>query len=323
MNRISARSVPRETAVLGVGGYLPGPPVRNEDIEATTGIEAKWIEDMTGIVSRHWASTEESVVSMAVEAGRDAMEGAELDPGQVDLVILASCTMKRPLPGGAATVAHRLGVSGAGAYDIVAACSGFTHALELASNAVSNGNVRNVLIVGSEKLTDWTSPDTPDVFTIFGDGAGAAIVGLSDDPGIGRVAQSSDGSRSSVLQIPDASDLIQMKGALVYKWATAVVPDLAVRACQNAGVELDDIAWIVPHQANQRIIDRVAETLCFPLDRVAKHGRYIGNTSAASIPLAVAALTTEGAVDPGDQLLLLGFGAGLSCAGQVIALPHR
>jgi 3-oxoacyl-[acyl-carrier-protein] synthase-3 len=260
---------------------------------------------------------------MAAEAGRKAIAAADVDPAEVDLVILATATRRKRMPGGAPQVATRIGLT-AGAFDLNAVCAGFTYALAMASNAVRAGDARHVLVVGAERTSEWINPETPDTFVIFGDGAGAAIVSRSAENNIGPAVWGSDGGRHNVLGIMEVApgeEYVTMDGPLVYKWSTAKIPKVARLACERAGVSLSDIDWLVPHQANRRIIDTLARTLQFPDDRVARDVITSGNTSAASVPLALSRLHESGRVSPGDLVLTLGFGAGLTYSGQVIRMP--
>lgn len=306
--------------VVAVAGFRPDTVVSNEDIHALTGVEPDWVLQRTGIRTRRHATTEETVVTMAAAAGAKALSAAGVSPGDVDLVILATSTRTRPMPGGAPAVASLMGIPSPGAFDVNAVCSGFVYALSSAAAAVRLGQARRALVIGSDKVTDWITPADPDVYTLFADGAGAVVVAPADENGIGPAAWGSDGSRSEMLGVPEGSAHIAMDGPLVYRWAVRTVPKMARTACDLMGVDLADIDWLVPHQANQRIIDTVATSLGFPGDRIARDGTEAGNTSAASIPLALASLYEGGRVRPGELALLLGYGSGLTYAGNVIRL---
>ena len=307
--------------ITAVDGYLPEHLVTNQEMERTHGISAEWIQARTGFEARHHAAGDETIAYMAAEAARKALAGAGSAPDDIDLIVLATCSATRPIPSIAPEVAARLGVPTVAAFDIVSACAGFTYALSVAANAVHVGQVKNVLVIGSERITNWTTPSDPDVWAIFGDGAGAAVVSAAAVPGLSILAASSDGSRRDVLAIPDGGAHITMQGLLVYRWATSEAPLVAQEACRRAGLTMQDIDWFVPHQANLRIVDSLAVRLGFDPDRVLRDGRIHGNTSAASIPLALASLLSSGRAHPGERALLLGFGAGLSCSALVVALP--
>jgi 3-oxoacyl-[acyl-carrier-protein] synthase-3 len=217
-----------------------------------------------------------------------------------------------------------MGMRNAGAFDLNAVCAGFTYSLSVASNAVRFGEARNVLVVGAERTSDWINPETPDTYVIFGDGAGAVVVSRSEKADIGPAAWGSDGGRHGVLatkEVGNGEEYVVMDGPLVYKWSTATMPKVARKACALGGVELSEVDWFVPHQANRRIIDTLTRVLEFPDDRVARDVVDTGNTSAASVPLALSRLHESGRTTPGELVLLLGFGAGLTYAGQIIRMP--
>jgi len=310
------------SSLSGVGGYRPSRVVDNEELAARTTVSPQWIVERTGIRTRHYAAADEDVVGMAAEAGRRALAMAGIVKREVDLVILATASRRTRVPGGAPQVASLLGLEIAGAFDINAVCAGFTYALAIASAAVRCGDARHVLIVASERMSEWVRPESPETFVIFGDGAGAAVVSRSAEENIGPPVWGSDGARAYILGMapgPGAEHPI-MNGPLVYRWATNKLPSVARLACERAGFELSDIAWLVCHQANQRIIDAVASRLDFPAERVARDVIDTGNTSAASVPLALSRLCETGRISPGDLVLMLGFGAGLTFSGQVVRM---
>ncbi|MGK5496595.1 beta-ketoacyl-ACP synthase 3 [Streptomyces sp. URMC 125] len=306
--------------ISGLGGYRPARTVTNQEIAERAPVATEWIESRTGILARGHAGDGESIVGMGEHAARDALREAGVAPSDVDLVILATQTMLRPIPSGAPELAARLGCRGAGAYDLNAACAGFTYGIAAASDAVRLGHARHVLVVGSERLTDWTTPEIPDVYALLADGAGAVVVSPSERTAIGPAVWGSAGEHREALWVPEDSEHIAMKGRQVFKWTLDHMPAAARRACALAGVELSDVAWFVPHQANKRIIDAIATELKFEPEQVARDVVDTGNTSTASIPLALARLREEGRVSPGDRALFLGFGAGLTYAGQVVTL---
>jgi len=312
------------SAVTGLAAYRPVRRVTSEELAQQTTVSPDWIVDRTGIEARHHAAPDEDLVTMGTEAGRKALVAAAVSPAEVDLVILATATRRQRIPGAAPQIASRIGIPAAGAFDVNAVCAGFTYSLSMASDAVRLGRARNVLVVAAERTSEWISPQMPDTYAIFGDGAGAVVVSRSDSDDIGPVVWGSDGGRSAVLQsevFEDNNEYVTMNGPLVYKWSTATMPAVARRACELAGVEMSDLTWFVPHQANLRIITTLTQTLGFPPDRVARDVVETGNTSGASIPLALSTLADSGRLKPGDLVLLLGFGAGLTYAGQVIRMP--
>ena len=309
-------------AVLGLGAHRPAHREDNHAIAARTDSSDTWIRERSGIVTRGIAAEDESVVDMAVSAGGKALAAAGVQASDVDLVLLATCSMPGPLPGGSPEVAHRLGAAAAGASDIGAGCAGFTYALALAADAVRAGSARNVLVVGSEKLIPMVDPDDRATAFLFGDGAGAAVVGAADTDGIARPVWAHDGGQAERLVIDGMPLRLRMDGRAIYRWATTTLPDLARRACANAGITTDELAAFVPHQANLRITESVVKSLGLPASVVvARDVVDSGNTSAASVPLALTRLVEQGEVRRGDAVLLLGFGAGLTAAGSVVRCP--
>jgi 3-oxoacyl-[acyl-carrier-protein] synthase-3 len=312
----------RAAAVLGLGAHRPALREDNLRIAERVGSSDEWIRERSGIVTRGVAAADESVVDMAVSAGGKALAAAGVPAADVDLVLLATCSMPGPLPGGSPEVAHRLGSTSAGATDIGAGCAGFTYALALAADAVRAGSAERVLVIGSEKLLPMVDPDDRTTAFLFGDGAGAAVVGVADTDGIGRVVWANDGGQAERLVIDGSPLRLRMDGRAIYRWAATTLPDLARRACAQAGVAPAELAAFVPHQANLRITESVVKSLALPDSVViARDVVDSGNTSAASVPLALTRLVEEGAVRRGDPVLLLGFGAGLTAAGSVIRCP--
>jgi 3-oxoacyl-[acyl-carrier-protein] synthase-3 len=229
------------------------------------------------------------------------------------------------IPNVAASVATRLGITAPGAYDLNAACAGFCYALGTASDAVRAGSSRNVLVIGAEKLSQWVDWTDRSTCIIFADGAGAAVVGpLADpeaEPGIGPVVWGSDGGLADKIYIADRHSFIHQEGQAVFRWATTAMHPVALQACEKAGVDPASLAAFVPHQANLRIIEAIARKLGAPQALVANDIVHAGNTSSASIPLALSGMIERGELSSGDAVLLLGFGAGISYAGQVIKVP--
>ncbi|MFD0203597.1 MULTISPECIES: beta-ketoacyl-ACP synthase 3 [Saccharothrix] len=313
----------RGSRISGVGGYRPERVVTNEELASRTTVSAQWIEERTGIRQRRYAADGENVVSMAIAAGAAAIKAADLVPDDVDLVMLATSSREQLAPAGAPQVASGLGAGGAGAFDLNAVCAGFTFGLSVASDAVRTGQAEHVLVVGADKLSPMIGPELPDTYAIFADGAGAVVVSADEHEHIGQAVWGSDGTRSTVIESktrPDGLVRATMDGPVVYRWATGQMPAVAHAACARFGVTIDDITWFVPHQANRRITDTIARALKVPGDRVVTDITETGNTSAASIPLALSTLADSGRAAPGDLALLLGFGSGLSHAGLVARL---
>ncbi len=307
--------------LLGFGDYRPARVVTNDDLARTMDTNDGWIRERTGIAARRFAAADDTVVSMGTAAAAKALAASGTDAHDVDLVLLASCSLTRPVPGGAASLATAIGAGRAGAVDVNAACAGFCYSLSWAADAIRAGSARTVLVVGSERLTTWVDQTDRSTAIIFADGAGAAVVGPSDDNGIGPVVWGSDGTRADAIHIPDDADALVMDGPGVFRWATTEMADVARNACAAAGLMLSDIAVFVPHQANLRIVDSLARQLGIAPDRVARDIVDTGNTSGASIPLAISRLVEEARVAPGDPMLLVAFGAGLTYAAQVVIAP--
>ncbi|MGW1073743.1 beta-ketoacyl-ACP synthase 3 [Streptomyces sp. NPDC002537] len=326
------RTAVQNVGILGIGAYRPHRVVGNEEIAARTGRTAEWIERRTGIVERRHAAPDETVADMAVEAAWKAAADAGVTPGKLDTVVLASMSGLRQTPGGAAGIADRLGVRAA-AFDLDAACAGFCYALALAASLVRDGSARHVLVVGSDKMTDIVDPEDASTAILFADGAGAVVVGPREEGGIGPVVWGSDGSRGDLiahsadwLEYRDHPEIawptMRMAGPEVFRWAIAEMPEIAREAIAAAGIRMADLGAFVPHQANLRMIETMVQRLSLPAHvAVARDVVHSGNTSAASIPLAVARLRESGAVGSGDLALFLGFGAGLTWGAQVVRLP--
>ncbi|GIH47024.1 3-oxoacyl-[acyl-carrier-protein] synthase III [Microbispora rosea] len=307
--------------ILAFGGYQPAQVVTNDDLAARIDTNDEWIQSRVGIKERRVAGPQESEIDLAVQAGGKALAASGLSSDDIDLVIVATCTIEAPIPNAAGRVAHRLGITAPGAFDLNAACAGFCYALAAASDAVRSGSATNVLVVGSEKLTQWVDPEDRSTVVIFADGAGAAVVGPSDQPGIGPVAWGSAGDKAEAIQIKDRQSFLHQEGQTVFRWATTALHPVAKLACERAGVDPADLAAFVPHQANLRIVEAIARKLGADNAVVARDIVLAGNTSAASIPLALSRMIERGEVQSGGLALLLGFGAGLTYASQVIEIP--
>jgi len=310
--------------VLAFGGYQPAKVVTNDDLAATVDTNDEWIRSRVGIASRRIAGPDETVADMAVAAGGKALAASGLSPEDIDLVIVATCTPEVQIPNTAAQVARRLGISAPGAYDMNAACAGFCYALANAADAVRAGSAGNVLVIGSEKLSQWIDWTDRSTCIIFADGAGAAVVGPADDPaeaGIGPVVWGSAGDMADKIYIKDRNSFIFQEGQAVFRWATTALHPVGKQACERAGVDPTELAAFVPHQANLRIVEAIARRLGAPQAIVADDIVTAGNTSSASIPLALSRMLERGELPSGAPVLLLGFGAGICYAGQVITVP--
>ena len=312
-------------AMAGVGAHRPARRDDNSAICERTGSTDEWIRARSGITSRGVAGPDESVVQMAAAASGKALAAAGVDPADLDLVLLATCSLPGPLPGGAPAVAARIGAVSAGASDIGAGCAGFTYALAMAADSIRSGSSRSVLVTASERLLDMVDHDDRATAFLFGDGAGAVVLQAVDGEGpdgIGPVVWLHDGAQAELLTISGTPPRLAMEGRAIYRWATTALPSVARQACQRAGLQVSDLAAFVPHQANLRITESLVSSLGLGPDVVvARDVVDSGNTSAASVPLALARLVELGEVTTGDPVLLLGFGAGLTAAGQVIRCP--
>jgi 3-oxoacyl-[acyl-carrier-protein] synthase-3 len=310
------------TRILGLGHYRPANVITNHDLIAR-GVDTddEWIKTRVGIAERRWADPDETVVDMAEQASSKALAASGISTGDVDLVLVATCTMPTPVPAAAPNLANRLGIVAPGAYDVNSGCSGFVYALNAASAAVLTGQARNVLVVASERFSGWLDLNDRSTCIILGDAAGAAVVGPSETAGLGPVVWGSDGEQFETVVIDEDSRYFRQEGQAVYRWATGKMAPVAIEACRRAGVALEDIAAFVPHQANLRIIDSLARRIGMPNAIVARDIVTSGNTSAATIPLALSRMVERGEIASGAPVLLLGFGSGLAYAGQVVLAP--
>ncbi|WP_432564331.1 beta-ketoacyl-ACP synthase III [Kineococcus sp. SYSU DK003] len=341
----------REARILGVGAHRPPRVIDNEEVCTWIDSSDEWIQQRTGIRTRRWAAPDVSVVDMSEDAGAKALAAAGLTGSDVDAVILATVSYPFQTPAAAAVVAHRLGATPAAAFDVSAGCAGFCHGVALAGDLVRAGTARNVLVVGAEKLSDFTDQHDRSTAFLFADGAGAVVVGASDEPGIGPTVWGSDGGQSELIKSkfswlelrqdstvnsggnpsgnPDALateaarwPFLEQQGQSVFRWAVWQMAPVAQAAMDAAGVTAEDIDVFVAHQANARIIDAMVKQLKLPESvHVARDIVDMGNTSAASVPLAMERAMADGDAPSGGLALLIGYGAGLSYAAQVVRLP--
>ncbi len=312
----------------GLGSMQPERVVTNDELAETIDTNDQWIRERVGIQSRRIADPVTSLVDMASEAGSRAVKDAGLAASEIDTVIVATCTMPNFIPNAAAQTAERIGIPAPGAFDLNAACAGFCFGLGSAADLVRAGSSRHALVIGAEKLSDyldWTDRSTA---IIFADGAGAAVISAAPDEasvGIGPVAWGSAGDMSQAIRINTETNALHQEGQAVFRWATTKIAPVALKAIEAAGLTPADIDVFVPHQANLRIVDAVARRLRKEGARedmvVADDIVHSGNTSSASIPLAMDHMRADGRLRSGDVALLAGFGAGLSFAGQVVVSP--
>lgn len=306
--------------MIALGHYQPSRILTNHDLAQVVDTTDEWIQSRVGIKERRIAGSE-TVADMAAAAADKALKNSGLSAADIDLVVVATTSSVDRCPNVATRVAQQLGIEAPGAYDINTACSGFSYALATVDHAIKAGAAHNALVVGAEKLsdlTDWTDRST---CVIFGDGAGAAVVTASDREDIGPVLWGSAPDKGDAVVIEGWRPYIQQSGQTVFRWATFALPKLAVAACERAGVKPEDLAAFVPHQANLRIIEPLARKLGAADIVVAKDIVESGNTSAASIPMALSKLVERREIPTGAPVLLFGFGGGLTYAGQVIRCP--
>ncbi|MDF2976362.1 MAG: fabH5 [Actinomycetospora sp.] len=322
----------RGPRLLGAGAYRPRRVVDNAEVCAPIeGADADWVFARSGIRTRRFAGADETVVAMSAAAAGDALAAAGLTVAAVDVVLVATMSADTACPQVAPRVAAELGTT-APAFDLGAACSGFCYGLETAAALVVAGTARHVLVVGVERMSDLLDPTDRGTAFLFGDGAGAVVVGPGETTGIGPVVWGSDGGQSDLIVHAPSDPVdgsagegvsgLRMQGPAVFRWASTEIAPVAGKALAAAGVGVDDLGAFVPHQANNRITDALVRALDIPDHvAVARDVTGTGNTSAASVPLALHALLVDGDARPGDLALLCGFGAGLTYAAQVVELP--
>ncbi|MGW6455818.1 beta-ketoacyl-ACP synthase 3 [Streptomyces sp. NPDC055078] len=319
--------------IMGVGGYRPVRVVPNEVILETIDSSDEWIRSRSGIATRHWASDEETVSAMSVEAAGKAIADAGITPQQIDGVVVSTVSHFKQTPAVATEIADRIGAIKPAAFDISAGCAGFGYGLTVAKGMIVEGSAEYVLVIGVERLSDLTDLEDRATAFLFGDGAGAVVVGPAKEPMIGPTVWGSEGDKSdTITQTVPWSDFrngpverfpaITQEGQAVFRWAVFEMAKVAQQALDAAGISPDDLDVFIPHQANMRIIDSMVKTLKLPEHvTVARDVETTGNTSAASIPLAMERLLATGQAKSGDTALVIGFGAGLVYAATVVTLP--
>ncbi len=317
-------ATPAGSRVLSLGHYQPSRVVTNAELAQMVDTNDEWIRDRVGIVERRIAAADETVADMASAAAEKALAGSGLAAADIDLVVLATVSSADRCPNVASRVAAHLGIAAPAAMDLNTACSGFSYGLATADHAIRAGAARNAIVIGADKLsdlTDWTDRST---CILFGDGAGAAVVSAAaegETPGVGPVVWGSAPDKKDSLTIEGWRPYIWQDGQAVFRWATTAIAPVALQACERAGVDPSEIAAFVPHQAGARISVGIAKRLKLSNAIIAKDIVESGNTSAASIPLALSKLVERREVPSGAPVLLVGFGGGLTFAGQVIRCP--
>ena len=310
----------RASRIAGTGRYLPVRVLTNDELAQRVATSDEWIRTRTGIRQRHIAAPEEQTSDLALRASRAAIAAAGMTPADIDLIILATATPDMIFPSTACILQDKLGVSGGAALDVGAVCSGFVYALALADKMVCTGAARNALVVGAEiysRILDWTDRGT---CVLFGDGAGAVVVVPSDQPGILTSHLHADGSHRGILCVPGqvqdgritGTPFLHMDGSAVFKFAVKVLADVAHEALAATGLTAEQVDWVIPHQANIRIMDATMKKLHLPHDRLIVTVDMHGNTSAASIPMALDLAVRDGRIEAGDHVMLLGVGGGFT-----------
>jgi len=327
----------RYAHIVGWGHYLPERVVTNDELSHLVDTSDEWIVQRTGIHTRHIAAPHETTATLAFEAAARALTVADLHPSQIELIIVATSTPGHMFPSTACLVQDYLGASRAGAFDLSAACSGFVYALQMASQSIATGSVRNALVIGAETMSrviDWSDRGT---CILFGDGAGAVVLKGSSVPGgVMATTLRSDGSGADLLSLPALyhnpvpipgaefthnghhKNIVDMNGRQVYRFATNVIAASVQDVLKQSGLTLDEIALIIPHQANARIIETAARKLKLPLEKFYLNLDHTGNTSAASIPLALCEAIAAGRLKPDDNIVFVGFGGGLTWGASLV-----
>lgn len=311
--------------ILGTGSYLPEKILTNHDMEKLVDTTNEWIVERTGIKQRHMAEDTENAVTMADAAGRRALEAAGLQPSDIDLIIVSSTTPHMVFPSTACLLQERYGIAGCAAFDLNAsACAGFMYAFGIADQFIRTGSVKNALVIGSEvmsRVVDWNDRST---CVLFGDGAGAVVLGASKEPGILSTHLHADGTHKDVLYLPLGNskspnlESVKMMGNSLFKLAVNILGDLFDETLSANNLDKANIDWLVPHQANIRIIQAMAKKLNLPMDRVTITLDKQGNTSSASIPLALDEAIRDGRIKPGHLLMMEGFGGGLAWGSALV-----
>ncbi|MEW1719976.1 beta-ketoacyl-ACP synthase III [Streptomyces sp. NPDC093109] len=312
------------TRIAALGHYQPAKVLTNHELATMVDTSDEWISSRVGIKTRHVAGPDEPVDELAAHAGAKALAAAGLVPEDIDMVLVATSTAINRSPNMAARVAARLGMGSPAVMDLNVVCAGFTHALATADHAVRAGSASRVLVIGADKMTeiaDWTDRTT---CVLLGDGAGAAVVvatGPGEEPGIGPVLWGSVPEMGHAVRIEGTPPVFAQEGQSVYRWATTQLPPIARKVCERAGVTPEELAGVVLHQANLRIIEPLAQKIGAVNAVIARDVVDSGNTSAASIPMALSKLVERGEIQAGDPVLLFGFGGNLSYGGQVVRCP--
>jgi 3-oxoacyl-[acyl-carrier-protein] synthase-3 len=311
--------------VLGTGSYLPAKVVTNGDLEAMVDTTDQWIRERTGILKRHIAAEGETCVDLAEAAARSAIEAAGLNPADIDLIVYATTTPDQVFPSSACLLQQRLDIHGCPAFDIQAVCTGFVYAVSVADKFIRTGCAKCALVVGAETLSRLLNWEDRGTAILFGDGAGAVVLGASDEPGIFSAHIHADGAYKDLLQVPagigngqKGSPYLEMRGNEVFRVAVTTLGRIVDETLEANGMTQADVDWLIPHQANIRIIQATARKLSLPMDRVVVTVEEHGNTSAASIPLAFDQAVRDGRIRRGETLLMEAFGGGFTWGSVLV-----
>ncbi len=314
--------------IVGTGSYLPPRVMTNAEFEARLETSDAWIRERTGIVERRIAEESQASSDLALEASRGALEAAGIAPGEIDLIIVATSTPDYVFPSTACLLQAKLGVKGCAAFDIQAVCSGFVYGLATADGFIRAGTSRRALVVGAEvfsRILDWNDRST---CVLFGDGAGAVVLAAGEKPGIHASVLHADGSYAGILSVPGnvcggritGSPFLQMQGNQVFKLAVKVLDESAHETVRAAGMRIEDIDWLIPHQANVRILEATAKKLGLARERLVVTVDRHGNTSAASIPLALDEWVRAGRIRAGHRVLMQGVGGGFTWGASLVTM---
>ena len=314
--------------IAGTGRYLPSRVMTNAEFAARLDTSDAWIRERTGIVQRHIAEKTQAASDLAAEAARRALEAAGVKADEIDLIIVATSTPDYVFPSTACLLQEKLGVKGSAAFDVQAVCSGFVYGIATADAFIKSGQHKKALVVGAEvfsRILDWNDRGT---CVLFGDGAGAVVLVSAEKPGIHASVLRADGSHSGMLSVPGnvcggavvGSPFLQMNGQAVFKFAVRVLEESARETVAAAGMQLSDIDWLIPHQANVRILEATARKLGLPLEKLVVTVDHHGNTSAASVPLALDEFVRAGKIRPGQRILLQGVGGGFTWGSSLVTL---
>lgn len=304
--------------IISTGSYLPEKILTNYDLEKMVDTSHDWIFERTGINQRHIADENESTVDMAYEASLKSIEKSNINAEDIDMIIVATTTPERAFPSTAVLLQNKLDIKDCFAFDINAACTGFIYALDVADKYIKNNSINNILVIGTEKmstLVDWSDRNT---CVLFGDGAGSVIIGSSNNPGIISSTIGSNGNYKDLLTVNPDSDFIEMKGNDVFKIAVNTMGKIARETLDQHDLKIDDVDWLIPHQANSRIISAIAKKLLLPSEKIIMTVGNHGNTSAASIPLAIDYAVESGDLKKEDTILLEAFGAGFTWGSTLL-----